>query len=98
MSTPEDGKLYQSEHHAALSVNDVELWLGLKPGEWARIKKDVERGSRRFWAKRGLPDPGASFFRGEISQQFKDSQARRAAAEAELSETTKDETYEDEAV
>jgi hypothetical protein len=74
MSDFEDGKSYTAQHARALSTEECEAWFGLDPGEWAQVKRDIVKGSKRFWAKRGLPEPNGGW------QAWNDMISEKAAA------------------
>jgi hypothetical protein len=52
--TPDDD---HRETIQALSHDDVLAYYGIAPGEWAEIVRDVRRGSKAFWKRRGLKEP-----------------------------------------
>jgi hypothetical protein len=74
MSDFEDGKLYTAQHTRALSTEECEAWFGLDPGEWAQVKRDIIKGSKRFWQRRGLPEPNGGW------QAWNDMISEKAAA------------------
>lgn len=58
----EDDKTYRPVNAQPMSIDDLYLLgFGISASEWRAIKRDVERGSRKFWAKRGLPEPDGAW-------------------------------------
>lgn len=74
-------RLAERPHVKALSSEEAFNFFGITAKQWQVLKRDVLRGSKRFWEKRGMVEPGG--FREAIREDAVAGKARAAGRTCE---------------